>query len=181
MLQPSPKTDGYPAQLKTEGYPAYENWKLSSPWNKWGLSSPWKLRAIQPMKTKGYPAHGKIQLMTTKGYPSNENWGLSSPWKDPAHESEGLSSPCKLKAIQPMKTEGFPAHDKNQRYFQSMKPEGYPAQLKTEGYPAQLGLFCSCLFNTACFLCWKIFKGYNKFHNTGCPAWLLPSWAAFSF
>ena len=43
-------------------------------WNTWGLSSPCKLRAIQPMKTEGYPAH--------------ENWGLSSPWK--------------LRAIQPM-------------------------------------------------------------------------------
>jgi len=62
-----------------------------------------------------------------------------------------------------MKTEGFPAHDKNQRYFQSMKTEGYPAQLKTEGYPAQLGLFCSCLFNTACFLCWKISKATTNF------------------
>ena len=162
-IQPM-KTESYPAHETNGGYPAHENW---------GLSSPWKLRAIQPMKRSSSWQPRAIHPMKTEG--------LSSPWKDPAHESQGLSSPCKLKAIQPMKTEGFPAHDKNQRYFQSMKTEGYPAQLKTEGYPAQLSLFCSCLFNTACFLRWKIFKGYNKFHNTGCPAWLLPSWAAFSF
>ena len=108
---------------------------------KKGLSSPWKLTPIQPMEWEGCPAH------ETEGYPAYEKWRQSSPstnWGCPAHEgfpahdkNWGLSSPWKLGAIQPMKTEGYPAHENwglsspwKLGAIQPMKTEGYPAHGK---------------------------------------------------
>ena len=107
-------------------------------------------RAVQPMKTDTYPAHGMGRLS------SPWNWGLSSLWKmetiQPINQL-GLSSPWtwKLGAIQPMKTEGYPAHEN--WGLSSPWKLGAIQPMKTEGYPAHEKQFFSFFFLCLFFFC----------------------------
>ena len=122
---------------------------------KKGLSSPWKLTPIQPMEWEGCPAH------ETEGYPAYEKWRQSSPSTNggcPAHEgfpahdkNWGLSSPWKLGAIQPMKTEGYPAHEN--WGLSSPWKLGAIQPMNTEGYPAHEKQFFSFFFLCLFFFC----------------------------